>query len=261
MNKIRIVVADDSELTRKLIVDYLSEEDDIEVVGTVTDGEEAITVIKDTMPDMVILDLVMPKVDGLGVMEEISQSENYGDCKPEYIVISAAGSEGIVSEAIRMGASYFIMKPFNGEALVKRIKQIAARTVGQPMPSVRAVSAENTKPTTYMLAVRLLRNLGVSVRMTGYKYIRDAIILAVNDSDSLASITKTIYPEIAEAHQTSSGNVERNIRYVIEVTWAGRRDPKYAALFEEIFGTDDVKPTNSRFILSCSEWINSSIQE
>lgn len=261
MNRIRIVVADDSEITRSLIVNYLSEEADIEIVGAVSDGEEAINVIKDTRPDMAILDLVMPKVDGLGVMDEITHSGDYVGDKPEYIVISAAGSEKIISEAIRMGASYFIMKPFNGKELVKRIKQIASRSVGAPMPSHQVAYVENTRPTTYALVVRMLRNLGVSVRMTGYKYIRDAIIYVVNDPDSLASITKTIYPEIAEANQTSPGNVERNIRYVIEVTWSERGDPKYSAFFEEVFGSDDAKPTNSKFILSCSEWINSSIQE
>lgn len=165
-----------------------------------------------------------------------------------------------MGEAIRMGASYFIMKPFNGDALVKRIKQIAARQVGAHLNAARA-SYEDDFPTTYALVVKLLRKLGVSIRMTGYKYIRDAIIFAINDPDSLASITKSIYPEIAGSNQTSSGNVERNIRYVIDVTWSGRNDPKYSDTFDEVFGGDDTRPTNSKFINSCCEWVNSFAQE
>ncbi|MCM1307188.1 MAG: sporulation transcription factor Spo0A [Butyrivibrio sp.] len=259
MKKIKVVVADDSEITRNLVVNYLSAEEDMEIVGAAADGEEAIIAIKDTRPDMVILDLVMPKVDGLGVMEEIAQ--NGGSGKPEYIVISAVASESVISEAIRMGASYFIMKPFDGALLVRRIKQMTARAEEMAESSVSALSAENIRPTTYMLVVRLLRNLGVSIRMTGYKYIRDAIIFAVNDPESLTSITKTIYPEIAKAHQTSSGNVERNIRYAVEVMWSERGVPKYSEFFDEVFGDGTDKPTNSQFILSCSDWINSSIQE
>lgn len=260
MKDIRVVVADDSDITRNLIINFLSKEEDIELVSAVKDGEEAIIAIKESHPDMVILDLVMPKVDGIGVMEAIAQSDDYGGDKPDYIVISAAGSEGIVGEAIRMGASYFIMKPFNGDALVKRIKQIAARQAGAHLTAARA-SYEDDFPTTYALVVKLLRKLGVSIRMTGYKYIRDAIIFAINDPDSLASITKSIYPEIAGSNQTSSGNVERNIRYVIDVTWSGRNDPKYSDTFDEVFGDDDTRPTNSKFINSCCEWVNSFAQE
>lgn len=257
MKDIRVVVADDSDITRNLIIGFLSDEGDIQLVAAVKDGEEAISAIKETHPDMVILDLVMPKVDGIGVMEAIAQCDGE---KPKYIVISSVGSEDIVGEAIRMGASYFIMKPFNGETLVKRIKQIAARRDVVSLQTARTLYADN-QSALYAPIEKLLRKLGVSVRMTGYKYIRDAIIFAIKNPDSLASITKSIYPEIAESYQTSSGNVERNIRYVIDVTWSGRNDSKYSAAFAEVFGDDGARPTNSKFILSCCDWINSLVQE
>lgn len=252
-NVIRIVVADDNDLMREMIVDLLSDDEDIEVVGEASDGAMTMKLIKETHPDIVLLDLVMPMVDGLGVMESISGDAEYGEYKPHYIVVSAAGSEDIVNQALQSGASYFILKPFDGEALVKRIKHIAGGGANELYQSRGVVNISNDEEDIEQLVVGLLRNIGVPVRMVGYKYLRDAIILAVDDTESLMSVTKNIYPEIAIKHGTSSGNVERNIRYVIESTWSRRKD---AIPEGDLFKGATKKPTNSEFILVCSEWIH-----
>ncbi|MGN0373969.1 MAG: response regulator, partial [Butyrivibrio sp.] len=124
-SSIRIVVADDNEIVRQMIVDSLCEDDGIEVVGEASDGATAVKLIKETRPDIVLLDLVMPLVDGIGVMETINSDATFKERKPQYVVISAAGSEDIVNQALQTGASYFIMKPFDGDALIKRIKRVA----------------------------------------------------------------------------------------------------------------------------------------
>ena len=257
-NVIRVVVADDNEIMRNMIVDALSDDSMIQVVGEATDGMNAINIIKNTHPDVVLLDLVMPLVDGIGVMEAISEDEAFKEDKPNYIVVSAAGSEDIVNQALQTGASYFIMKPFDGDALVKRVKRICGETdstLYQNTVATQMPSEDNLQDTEQVI-VGLLRNLGVPVRMVGYKYLRDAILIAVNDTDSLMSVTKNVYPEIAIKHGTSSGNVERNIRYVIESTWTRHCERKFDDVMSDLFKGITKKPTNSEFILICSEWVH-----
>lgn len=255
---IRVVVADDNEIMRNMIVDALSDDDMIEVVGEASDGMSAINIIRNTHPDVVLLDLVMPLVDGIGVMETISEDEAFKENKPNYIVVSAAGSEDIVNQALQTGASYFIMKPFDGDALVKRVKRICGETDVSLHQNVNAgqTITEDVSQDTEQIIVGLLRNLGVPVRMVGYKYLRDAILIAVDDTDSLMSVTKNIYPEIALKHGTSSGNVERNIRYVIESTWTRHCDCRADDVMSDLFKGITKKPTNSEFILICSEWVH-----
>ncbi len=257
-DSIKVVVADDNEIIRQMIVDSLNDDPHIDVVGEASDGVDAINIVKNTSPDIVLLDLVMPKTDGIGVMEELQKCSELKK-RPQYIIISAAGREDIISQALQTGASYFFMKPFDGEALIKRIKHICS---GQPpIVSPGVAKAAGKTISTENMVVNLLRSMGVPVKMVGYKYLRDAILIAVEDPDALMSVTKNIYPEIADEHGTSAGNVERNIRYVIESTWTRQEDPKYAAVILDLFKDTKKKPTNSEFILICSEWINFEINK
>ena len=245
---IKVIVADDNDITRQMIVDCLSDDEYIEVVGQAADGKEAIRLIKLYEPDVVLLDLVMPMADGIGVMETVSE-EMEGSKRPQYIIVSAAGSEEMVNQALKTGAAYFIMKPFDGEALIKRVKRMCND------PVIVAQEQLQTSPDVEQMVVALLRDIGVSVRMIGYKYLKAAIILAISDSDSLTSVTKYIYPVIASKHGSSPSNVERNIRYAIESSWNKRKVDKYLAVQNELFANRDKKPTNSEFINVCAERI------
>ena len=245
---IKIVVADDNDLMRQIIVDTLSDGEGILVAGEAADGEAAVDLIINERPDIVLLDLVMPKLDGMGVMDKIKNTPELQDYSPEYIILSAAGREEIISEALNSGASYFMMKPFDGEALLKRIKYIASGA-----PQEISVSSEAPVNKEYGLDRRiaeLLRKEGVPVKMIGYKYLCDAIELVVKDLDDVVSVTKNVYPIVAQIHETSSGNVERNIRYVIETTWN-----KHGGHATGVFADMTKKPTNTEFILTCAEQI------
>lgn len=267
-NVIRVVVADDNEIIRNMIVDSLSDDEMIEVVGVASDGKSAIKIIKETHPNIVLLDLVMPLVDGIGVMEAISEDASLNGYKPHYVVVSAAGSEDIVNQVLQTGAAYFIMKPFDGDALVKRIKRISGEREYYQQEAATLAAEEKNELDVEQVVVSLMRNLAVPVRMVGYKYLRDAIIIAVEDADSLMSVTKNIYPEIALKHGTSAGNVERNIRYVIESTWNRNKDlnkdlnkesngeGNLEGTISDLFKGSTKKPTNSEFILVCSEWVH-----
>ena len=257
MDRIRVLVADDNNLMREIIIDSLAEDEQIEVVGSAADGTEAIELIREHRPDVVLLDLVMPKTDGIGVMEAIREDGSF-EKYPHFIIISAAGKEDIVSQALMTGAEYFFMKPFEGSALVKKIKQmmIGIQPINPAVTMQNEMTPEEKETDLENMVTNLLRSLGVPIKMVGYKYLRDAIILSIRDTEALLSVTKFVYPQIAETHGTSAGNVERNIRYVIESTWQRKEDPKYVMKIAQVFHNITKKPTNSEFILVCSEWIN-----
>lgn len=252
---IRVLVADDNDLVREMIIDSLSDDPSIEVVGSAADGEAAIDQIIQKKPDVALLDLVMPKVDGLGVIEQIEEMTDYTGKKPCFIVISAVGKEDIVSRILQAGAVYFIMKPFDGDVLKKRIRIIVDDIRSGREGGKQSFGSPALEDTLENKATALIRSLGVPVKMIGYKYLRDAIVIALEDEDSLMSVTKNVYPHIADSYDTSPSNVERNIRYVIESTWNKSDDIRYTDKIKEVFKGVVKKPTNSEFILMCSEWI------
>lgn len=255
--KIKVIIADDNDLIREMIADSLQEDADIEIVAQARDGNQTLEVIREFKPDVVLLDLVMPNADGMDVMERVITDPVFEGNKPYFIIISAAGREDIISHALQAGASYFFMKPFSGEALIKRIKQLcsAVPVTYSVMPAPKNVHAEPQEGDMENEVVLLMRSMNVPVKMIGYKYLRDAIMLAYEDPESLMSVTKDVYPKLAEKYGTSPTNVERNIRYAIESTWARNRKSSRSGQVDRMFGTLEKKPTNSEFVLTCSEWL------
>lgn len=255
--KIRIVIADDNLMVREMIADSVGDDADIEVVGMASEGNEAIAMIREHRPNVVLLDLVMPNVDGLDVMETIINDYAYEGSKPYFIIISAAGKEDIISQALQAGASYFFMKPFNGEALIKRIKQLCnviPKSGSVPVTHKTQIQEpSDSNPDNDI--VMLLRSMNVPVKMIGYKYLKDAILIALDAPESLMSVTKDVYPILAEKYGTSPTNVERNIRYIIESTWERSKKSTRSDKVDTMFGGIVKKPTNSEFILTCSEWL------
>lgn len=250
---IQAIVADDNSIIREMLVDTLDEDSDINVVATASNGQEAIDTIKECRPDVVLLDLIMPVIDGIGVMEEII-SDNSIDKKPFFIVVSAAGKEDIVSQALGTGASYFFMKPFNGVALVRKVKQLCGKervVVATETSSNESANGDNIDAQL----TELMHRIFVPIKMVGYKYLKESIKLAIEDAEALMSITKNIYPFVAEKFGTSPGNVERNIRYVIEATWNTIIERNKDDIISDVFNGMNKKPTNSEFIVICSEWI------
>lgn len=254
MGKINVLIADDNNIIREILTDALCEDADIEVVATAVNGKETIEYIKQYNPDVVLLDLIMPVVDGIGVMEEIRSDVRYAD-KPYFVIISAAGKEDIVSQALQTGASYFFMKPFDEAALVRRIKQLCSVNADTVRTEPVSYTNDSKINNTDNYISDILRKIGIPIKMVGYKYLKEAITVAIDDPESLMSVTKNIYPQVALKYGTSAGNVERNIRYVIESAWSKIEERELDKDMLEIAGDTSKKPTNSVFILSCSEWI------
>lgn len=250
MEKLNIAIADDNERMVQLLDHIVSSDEELEVVGKAGNGEELLEIIREKKPDVVLLDIIMPKLDGLTVMDRVSREPNIR--KPAFIVISAVSQEKMTEDAFELGADYYILKPFDNETVVNRIKRVRARQMKSPVP-VRTVGAYESKK-EYMEhnletdVTNIIHEVGVPAHIKGYQYLRDAIIMSVNDMEMLNSITKILYPTIAKRHQTTPSRVERAIRHAIEVAWSRGKMDTLDELFGYTVSNGKGKPTNSEFI-------------
>lgn len=251
MSKINVAIVDDNERMVNLLEDILKEDADIEVVGKSENGIDALDMIKEKKPDVVLLDLIMPKLDGLGVMEKIRKDTEIKK-NPSFIVITAIGQEGITENAFELGANYYIMKPFDNNMILSRIKQIKGDSHTKLIDNHRVSAYENKS--TYMErnlesdVTNIIHEIGVPAHIKGYQYLRDAIMMSVNDAEMLNSITKLLYPSIAKRHKTTPSRVERAIRHAIEVAWSRGKMDTIDELFGYTVSNGKGKPTNSEFV-------------
>ena len=254
--KTTIVIADDNQEFSQTLANYIKEQEDMEVIGIAKDGEEAIEMITNITPDIVLLDVIMPHLDGIGVLEKMNMIKL--DRKPISIMISAVGQDKITQKAITLGAEYYIVKPFDIELLVKRIRELKNFKKGENNNFITKeikqqyveipLNAEKNQENLEALVTNIIHEVGVPAHIKGYQYLREAIIMVVNDIDVINQITKSLYPKIANRFNTTPSRGERAIRHAIEVSW-GRGDQK---IVENIFGytisAAKGKPTNSEFI-------------
>ncbi len=256
--KLSVVVADDNERIVSLLSDLLKTDEEIDIVGTAANGQEAYEMIRREKPDVVLLDIIMPKLDGLSVMEKINK-DNTLDKHPAFVVMSAVGQETITEDAFNLGANYFIMKPFDHESLMGRMKQLKTPrhiVVNHGIASSSITKMpEMTERDLEVVVTEFIHEVGVPAHIKGYQYLRDAIIMTVNDSEMLGAITKILYPEIAKKHKTTSSRVERAIRHAIEVAWSRGRLETIEEMFGYTINSGKGKPTNSEFIALISDKI------
>ncbi|MGE5614153.1 MAG: sporulation transcription factor Spo0A [Bacillota bacterium] len=249
--KIQIVIADDNKEFIDILSEYLNSQNDIEVVGTAKDGNEACELIIEKMPDIVILDIIMPHLDGLGVLEKLRSMTLKK--RPLFIILSAVGQDKITQRALALGAEYYVVKPFDIEVLVSRIRQLKDSSQN---PVIRSDYTMESK-TPYHIPVQrnlevevtnIMHEIGVPAHIKGYQYLRDAIMMVVKDLDIINSITKQLYPSIAREYNTTPSRVERAIRHAIEVAWSRGQVDAIDSLFGYTVSIGKGKPTNSEFI-------------
>lgn len=252
MEKLNVAIADDNEKMVEILGRMIEEDKDLTLVGKAHNGEEICNIIKEREPDVVVLDIIMPKMDGLTVMENC-QHDHMLKKTPAFIVVSAVGQERITEDAFSLGAEYYMLKPFDNQVLLNRIKNLRRRSDRRIRENIRpsVVREESGAYGTRNLetdVTNIIHEIGVPAHIKGYQYLRDAIILAVNDIEMLNSITKVLYPTIAKKHQTTPSRVERAIRHAIEVAWSRGKMDTIDALFGYTVSTGKGKPTNSEFI-------------
>ncbi len=229
--KIKVLIADDNYEFENTLKNYLDGDAELEVVGTATDGEDAYDQIIDKRPDVVLLDVIMPHLDGLGVLEKLNQIALVKT--PIYIMVSAVGQDKITQRAIALGADYYIVKPFDIAVLIERIKEIRnynPEELKKSMSQSRElksqfiqVNKKDEKENLEALVTNVIHEVGVPAHIKGYQFLREAIIMVVNNINIVNQITKELYPEIAEKYATTPSRVERAIRHAIEVAWRKRR--------------------------------------
>lgn len=250
MNKstIKVLLADDNKDFCDILVAHFHKQESIEVVAVAMDGIDAMNKIRDTHPDVAIIDGIMPRLDGLGVLERLQTLEE-GD-RPVTIILSALSQDKVVQKALDLGAAYYMVKPFDMDALTLRIRQL----MQEQKPLLKAPVAGNSA--AYDLETKvtnILHEIGVPAHIRGYHYMREAIIMSVNDMDVLNYITKELYPSIAKKCNTTPSRVERAIRHAIEVAWNRGKVDAIDALFGYTVNNHKGKPTNSEFIALISD--------
>lgn len=260
MENVNVVIVDDNPMILNTLDEVISSEAGLSVIGRADNGKDAIDMIKDTQPDVVLLDLVMPQMDGITVVENIKKKTSMLK-NPAFIILSAVGGEQMTEEAFQAGANYFLMKPFDKDILVNKIRRIGKRPV-RPVPGkvleapLKAATPEEAAMNReeYMKEhletdiTKMLHELGIPAHIKGYQYLRDAISMVVRDREMMEAVTKILYPEIAKKNYTSSSRVERAIRHAIEVAWGRGSLEVIDELFGYTISTGKGKPTNSKFI-------------
>lgn len=245
-DKFRILIADDNKDFTDLMRNFIEKEQDMEVVGVAYDGIEAYNKIVELKPDVALLDEIMPQLDGIGVLEKLA-NEN-GENKVLCMIVSAVAEEQITKRAFMLGAKNYIAKPFDMQLLISRIRQLR-----EPIDAFGQVSNQNSNNPRSSIDLEtkvtsILHEIGVPAHIRGYHYMRDAIIMAINDIDVLNYITKELYPSIAKKCNTTPSRVERAIRHAIEVAWSRGKVDAIDALFGYTVNNHKGKPTNSEFI-------------
>jgi two-component system response regulator (stage 0 sporulation protein A) len=244
-----IVIVDDNREFCENVRSFLSQRDGYEVVATAYDGKAGYERVLETRPDILLTDIVMPVMDGLTLMSRIANNTALSK-KPKIIVFSASGYDSIIANATRLGALFYFIKPFELDTLVERLDSLTQEKTPEAGPAVqRKVRALETSITMY------IQQLGVPAHIKGYQYIRDAIMMVIEDMDAINSITKFLYPTVAKHYNTTSSRVERAIRHAIEVAW-DRGNPD---ILNDLFGYTILstrgKPTNSEFIAMIADKI------
>ena len=235
-NKVRIVLADANEEFRILLKQTLESTGEFEVVGSTGDGVEALHLVQQLRPQLLILDVVLPGLDGLGLLRQL---QTLGDAAPRSIVTSAFCAQHVVSEAVELGVSFFLPKPCHEGSLMEHIRQACSPEVtgeGEFAPALEA------------MVTSIIHEIGVPAHIKGYQYLREAIMIAVENMDVINAVTKVLYPEVAKRFATTPSRVERAIRHAIEVAWDRGDLETLQKYFGYTVNSSKGKPTNSEFI-------------
>lgn len=237
---IKVLIADDNRDFCELLKEFINQQDDFVLVGIANNGLEALEIISQQAPDVMVLDIIMPHLDGIGVLEKISSGAV--EHKPKVIMLTAFGQESVTSRAVELGADYYILKPFDFSVLATRIRQLA-----DGVAVAQYISA--SKPRNLDVAVtNIIHEMGVPAHIKGYLYLREAILCVINEVNLLGAVTKELYPMIAQKYQTTPSRVERAIRHAIELAWDRGNIEMMTKFFGYTINLERGKPTNSEFI-------------
>jgi two-component system response regulator (stage 0 sporulation protein A) len=244
VKKIKVCVVDDNRELVGLLEEYISSQEDMDVAGVAHNGQECLEVLEQTQPDVLVLDIIMPHLDGLAVLEKMRDLNL--NTLPNVIMLTAFGQEDVTKKAVDLGASYFILKPFDMDNLASHIRQVSGKSsavLRKPSSAYRPQA--EAKPKNLDASITsIIHEIGVPAHIKGYLYLREAISMVYNDIELLGSITKVLYPDIAKKFNTTASRVERAIRHAIEVAWSRGNIDSISSLFGYTVSMTKAKPTD-----------------
>lgn len=246
MDTIKVCIVDDNREIVHIMTEYLNEQDDMEVVGVAYDGKECMQLLSEEEPDVLLLDIIMPHLDGLAVLKNLSEQKK--EHSPHIIMLTAFGQEDVMRKAVQYGASYFLLKPFDFEHLLDKVREVTNRNEQQMFIKEPTIKKEKQKENIETNITHIMHDIGVPAHIKGYLYLREAITMVYHDVELLGAITKILYPDIAKEFNTTASRVERAIRHAIEVAWNRGNIDSITELFGYTINVSKAKPTNSEFI-------------
>ena len=239
MDSTSILIADGSEVFCSQLTNALQHNQGFRVVGTTCDGEQVVKKVTQLQPQLLVLDLMLPKRDGISILKSLKTMEN----RPAILATTALVSEYVSAAAADFGVRYLMLKPCECEALVERLEEL--RTAERKTP---LVLRRGDRSGIENMVTGIIHEIGVPAHIKGYQYLREAIIIAVEDMDVINAITKVLYPQVAKIFQTTPSRVERAIRHAIEVAWDRGDLDTLQRFFGYTVSNTKGKPTNSEFI-------------
>lgn len=242
-HRIRVLIADSDKDFRNQLAQVLDEGESLEVVGVAGDGKQALDLCGELFPDLLLTDVMLPAMDGMTLVRRLQEAERH----PDVFVLSAFTSNELAAECSAMGVSFFLRKPFDPHILIERIEQWANAGKKKASASDKSDSIDDE----LALEIRVtdvIHQIGVPAHIKGYQYLREAIMMAVHDMESVGAITKILYPTIARKAHTTPSRVERAIRHAIEVAWDRGDVDTLQRFFGYTVSGIKGKPTNSEFI-------------
>ncbi|MBU3157371.1 sporulation transcription factor Spo0A [Clostridium estertheticum] len=262
-SKINIIIADDHKEFCNILYDYISKQEDIIVTGIANNGVETIKLIEEKKPDIVVLDIIMPILDGFEVLERLNTMNL--ESKPLIIILSAVGQDNITQRALSLGADYYVVKPFDMGVLVKRIRQIVYNTIDNSDVKKILTYVDDTEikvdknqsydDTLITQITNIMHEIGIPVHIKGYMFVREAISMVVNDIGLLSGITKVLYPLVGKKYNTTASRVERAILHAINVAWSRGQLETINKIFGYTINNEKGKPTNLEFIAMVADKI------
>lgn len=253
MSKLKVLLADDNKELITVLSEYISLQEDMEVVEVAGNGNDVLSTLRHRDIDILLLDVVMPDLDGVSVLEELKENSTQYRRPRHIIMFTAFNQEKIMMRAAELGASYFIMKPFEINKIVKIIRDINLRydSVEMEASTSSSMFPARVTPKKFDLEseiTNILHEMGVPAHIKGYLYLRESIDMVYNDIELLGSITKVLYPDVAKKYKTTASRVERAIRHAIEVAWNRGNIEAISNIFGYTVSVSKSKPTNSEFI-------------
>ena len=254
-NRIKVMIAEENKELCETLSKAIESDMAFELVAKVSDGADAISKMITLAPDVIVLSSMLPSVDGIGVVEASKGHEVKK--KPMFFMTTLSGSETFAGVCANLGVTYLMVKPFKTETLIERIKMFTA----DHGINRRSVLPAASKESIELMVTSIIHEIGVPAHIKGYHYLREAILLAVDDIDIINAITKILYPTVARKFQTTSSRVERAIRHAIETAWNRGDLDTLNKFFGYTVSNTKGKPTNSEFIAMIADKLNLELKQ